>query len=119
MKKQSWIISFISIVIALSGCSSKPTYGAKFHTGSFLCFPFANYEYQNYEARLYDASENLIATADNLEVKESTGSFSTGFCDLSASFIGIPFGKGPYKIEYLLNRGRVLDTWVFETLLEY
>ena len=42
----------------------------------------------------------------------------TGTCDISSSFIKIPLGKGPYKIEYLVN-GIKVDEYEFETLMEY
>ena len=119
MKKHAWIIVLISIVIAVSGCTSKPKYGYKFEMGSFFCFTVENYESQNYEARLYDGSGDLIATVQNLEVKESTGRYSTGLCELTATFTEIPLGSGPYKIDYLLNGDIIVDTREFETLMEY
>ena len=35
-----------------------------------------------------------------------------------SSFIKIPLGKGPYKIEYLVN-GIKVDEYEFESLMEY
>lgn len=118
MKRHARRIILISMVIALSGCASKPMYGGKTHVGNFFCYAVEDYQYQNYQAKLYDVSGELIATADNLEVKESTNRYMTGTCDISSSFIKIPLGKGPYKIEYLVN-GIKVDEYEFESLMEY
>lgn len=119
MNKRAWTIVFIATAIAISGCTSKPKLGAKVEVGSFFCYNVADYEYQNYEARLYGGSGDLIATVQNLEVKESTGRYSTGWCELTATFTEIPVGSGPYKIDYLLNGDTIVDTREFETLMEY
>jgi hypothetical protein len=119
VKKQPWIIVFISIVFAISGCASKPKFGAIDNAkGSFMCYTVENYEYQNYQAKVYDGSGNLLATVDNLEVKESTSRYSDGWCNLKVSALGLPLGNGPYKIEYLVN-GQYLTYAKLPSLMEY
>ena len=117
MKRHAWIIAFISIAIAVSGCTSKPMYGYKIDYNHIPCNIF-EYENQNYEAWAYDVSGKFIATADNLEVKWSSNRYTTGDCVIMASFSKIPLGKGPYKIEYLVN-GIKVDEYEFESADEY
>lgn len=119
MKRHAWVIVFIPVIIAVSGCTSKQMYGAVVdEMGSFYCHTVEDYEYQNYQARLYDGSGDLLATVDNLEVKESTGRYSTGYCELTVSVLGLPLGNGPYKIEYLVNGEYLLDSKL-PSLMEY
>ena len=110
---------FIATAIAISGCASKPKFGAiSQQMGSFMCHTVENYEYQNYQAKVYDGSGSLLATVDNLEVKESTSRYSDGWCDLKVSAMGLPLGNGPYKIEYLVN-GQYLTYSKLPSLMEY
>jgi ABC-type oligopeptide transport system substrate-binding subunit len=120
MKKFSWLMVALSILATNTACSSGPEYGLKTREGSFFCFTVPNFEFQNYQANLYDVNGELVSTVDNLDVKESTGVYSTGMCELAASFRDVPLGNGPYKIEYLVDGDKVLDTWEFENFdLEY
>jgi ABC-type oligopeptide transport system substrate-binding subunit len=120
MKKFTWLVVALSILATNTACSSGPEYGLKTREGSFYCFTVPNFEFQNYEARLYDVNGELVSTENNLDVEESTDRYSTGMCELSASFRDIPLGNGPYKIEYLVDGDIVLDTWEFENFdLEY
>jgi hypothetical protein len=117
MKMLARTILFFTIVIAVSGCASKPMYGAKIHVGNFFCYNI-DYESQNYQALVYDVNGDVVASADNLDVKKSTNRYLTGTCDITASFSKIPLDKGPYKIEYLVN-GTKVDEYEFESLMEY
>jgi hypothetical protein len=120
VKKFTLLIVALSILVTNTACSSEPEYGLKTRAGSFFCFTVADYESRSYQAKLYDVNGELISTVDALEAKESTGSYSTGICEITASFTDIPLGNGPYKIEYLVDGGIVLDTWEFESFdLEY
>lgn len=100
----------LSILATNAACSPGPEYGLKTRDGSFFCFTILNFEFQNYQAKVYDVNGELVATDDNLGVKESTDRYSTGKCELAASFRDVPLGNGPYKIEYLVDGDIVLDT---------
>jgi hypothetical protein len=57
---------------------------------------------------------------DDLDVEESTGRYSTGTCEMTASFRDVPLGVGPYQIEYFVDGDINLDSREFETFdLEY
>ena len=115
-------LSVIAIsVLLISGCGDAlPKYGAKEVSGSFFCFNLADFEYQEYQAKLFDGSGELISTMTDLEVKKSTNKFRDGTCDLSTIFSEVPLGNGPYLVEFYLNWTTVLDTLEFESFdIEY
>jgi len=120
MKKITWLLAVMPMLLALSGCSSKPMYGTKSLSGNFYCFTVADFEYQNYEAKLFNGPGGLISTVLDVEVEESTNRYSTGTCDLSVTFSDVPLGTGPYLVEFSVNGSEIIDTYEFESFsLEY
>jgi hypothetical protein len=115
MKKTSLLVPIISMLLALSGCSSNPMYGAKSISGNFYCFTVADYEYQNYEAKLFNGSGELLSTVLDVEIEESTSRYSTGTCNLAVTLSDVPLGSGPYLVDFLVNGSDVLDTYEFES----
>ena len=120
MKKFSWLLVALSILATNTACSSGPKYGLKSQLGYFYCYTVPDFEFQSYQAKLYDVNGELISVVDDLDVEESTGRYSTGTCEITASFRDVPLGVGPYQIEYFVDGDIKLDSREFETFdLEY
>ena len=97
-----------------------PMYGTKIVDGSFWCFTVEDFQYQEYQAKLFDSAGDVISTMTGLEVKESTGLYSDGYCDLSTTFSRVPLGNGPYLVEFYVNWTTEIDTREFESFdIEY
>ena len=97
-----------------------PMYGTKIVDGSFWCFTVEDFQYQEYQAKLFDSAGDVISTMTGLEVKESTGRYSDGYCDLSTTFSRVPLGNGPYLVEFYVNWTTEIDTREFESFdIEY
>ena len=106
VKKYSEVQEKITIV-------PTPMFGTKSIEGSFFCF--ADFENQNYQARLFNGSGDLVSITTDLEVKRSRDRYQTGICDVPTIFNKVPLGNGPYLVEFLLNGDIVFYTKEFES----
>ena len=90
-----------------------PMFGTKLIEGSFYCF--ADFENQNYQARLFNGSGDLVSITTDLEVKVSRYRYQTDKCDVPTIFKKVPLGNGPYLVEFLVNGDIIFDTKEFES----
>jgi len=105
----------ITLGLSLQACANKPLLASAEVGASYFCGDFDPHSHV-FSAELLDSKGSLIAfESDEIDVRLSPSKFSTGFCDLTVTFVSFPISNAPFKVKFFVDGKPISRT---ETTLE-